>query len=129
MSDFNQNDNRTISNRIPDYDEPFLRYEVDRPEFLFGIDLNNNDWIDRFENDDEPDFPYKRDHRGYNAYSGAHVIPGVRVSVGQTREELLSSERENTTTYGLVTVDENWAGPRALAGVQYAKTGQRHHPR
>ena len=109
VSDFNQNDNRTISNRIPDYDEPFLRYEVDRPEFLFGIDLNNNDWIDRFENDDEPDFPYKRDHRGYNAYSGAHVIPSVRVSVGQTREELLSSERENTTTYGLVTVDENWA--------------------
>ena len=57
VSDFNQNDNRTISNRIPDYDEPFLRYAVDRPEFLFGIDLNNNDWIDRFENDDEPDFP------------------------------------------------------------------------
>ena len=36
--------------------------------------------------------------------------PGVRVSVGQTREELLSSERENTTTYGLVTADEDWAG-------------------
>ena len=110
VSDFNQNDNGTISNRIPDYEEPFLRFEVDRPEYLFGIDLNNNDWIDRFENDDEPDFPYKRDHRGYNAYAGRQVMPGIRASVGQTREELLSSERENTTTYGLVTVEKDLAG-------------------
>ena len=107
VSDFNQNDNRTISNRLPDYEEPFLRYEVDRPEFLFGIDLNNNAWIDRFENDEEPDFPYKRDHLGYNAYIGAHLAPGIRLSVGQTREELRSSARENATTYGLFTLDRN----------------------
>ena len=42
ISDFNQNDNRSVPNSIPDYEEPFLRYHVDRPEFLFGIDLNNN---------------------------------------------------------------------------------------
>jgi len=109
VSDFNQNDNRTISNRLPDYEEPFLRYGVDRPEFLFGIDLNNNAWIDRFENDEEPDFPYKRDHLGYNVYGGAHLGPGMRLSVGQTREELMSSARENTTTYGLFTLDRNYA--------------------
>ena len=33
ISDFNQNDNATAANIIPDYDEPFLRYNVDRPEF------------------------------------------------------------------------------------------------
>ena len=34
---------------------------------MFGIDLNNNGWIDRFEDDDLPDYPYKTDRRGYNA--------------------------------------------------------------
>ena len=76
ISDFNQNDNATITNLIPDYDEPFLRYAVDRPEFLFGIDLNNNGWIDRFEDDDLPDYPYKTDRRGYNAFGGIEIMPG-----------------------------------------------------
>jgi hypothetical protein len=110
VSDFNQNDNRTISNRVPDYDEPFLRYNVDHPDFLFGIDLNNNGWIDRFENDDEPDFPYKRDHRGYNAYLGRDLAPGVRLTAGRTREGLISSHRENRTNYGLFTLDQDFPG-------------------
>ena len=108
ISDFNQNDNRAVTNRIPDYEEPFLRYGVDRPEFLFGIDLDNNTTIDRFENDAEPDFPYQRDHRGYNAYIGAHIVPDVRLSVGQLREELISSEKKNITTYGLFTLEKNY---------------------
>ena len=45
---------------IPIMKSPFLRYNVDRPEFLFGIDLNNNGWVDRFENDDLPDYPIKK---------------------------------------------------------------------
>ena len=57
ISDFNQNDNASVPNIVPDYDEPFLRHHVDRPEFLFGIDLNNNGWIDRFEDDELPDYP------------------------------------------------------------------------
>ena len=42
ISDFNQNSNGERQNFFPDYDEPFLRYGVDRPEFLFGVDMNNN---------------------------------------------------------------------------------------
>ena len=45
ISDFNQNDNLFQRNNFPDYDEPFLRYASDRPEFLFGMDLNNNGWV------------------------------------------------------------------------------------
>ena len=40
IPDFNQNDNAVRANRRPDYDEPFLRFDVDRPEFLFGVDMN-----------------------------------------------------------------------------------------
>jgi hypothetical protein len=124
VSDFNQNDTRSISNRIPDYDEPFLRYDVDRPEFLYGVDLNNNDWIDRFENDDEPDYPYKRDHQGYNVYGGMRPLPGVRLSVGQTREKLKSSGRQNHTSYAITTIDQDFAGFGRLRAFHMLKFAQ-----
>ena len=103
VSDFNQNDSVILSNRIPDYEEPFFRYYSDRPEFLFGIDLNNNNWVDRFENDDLADYPYKTDQQGYNVYGGAFVTPDIRATLGLLRVRSLSSARKNHTTYGLVT--------------------------
>ena len=108
ISDFNQNDNRTIRNRLPDYEEPFLRHDVDRPEFLFGIDLNNNGWIDRFEDDLLPDYPYKADRKGYNAFAGYHVMPDMRLMVGRTDERMFSDERSNRTTYGMFTLDRRY---------------------
>jgi hypothetical protein len=107
ISDFNQNDNRFLSNSIPDYDEPFLRHNVDRPVFLFGIDLNNNVWVDRFENDEEPDYPYRKDHRGFNVYGGAHLAPEIRLMVGVLREDLISSNQKNHSSYLLFTLDKD----------------------
>jgi hypothetical protein len=110
ISDFNQNDNRFLTNSVPDYEEPFLRHNVDRPEFLFGIDLNNNVWTDRFENDEEPDFPYRRDHRGYNVYVGTHLAPEIRLMAGALREELISSDQRNHVNYLLFTLDKDTPG-------------------
>ena len=107
ISDFNQNDNRILPDLTPDYDEAFLRHNVDRPEFLFGIDLNNNVWVDRFENDEEPDFPYRRDHEGYNVYGGTHLTPGIRLMAGVLREELISTDQKNDISYLLLTVDRS----------------------
>ena len=102
-SDFNQNDNLR-----PDYEEPFLRYAVDPPEFLFGVDMNHNTIIDRFEDDEEPDFPYKRDHRGYNAYVGLEMAPKIKLRVGHLREWLWSDDRESRATYGLFTLSRDY---------------------
>ncbi len=110
ISDFNQNDSEALPNLVPDYDEPFLRYATDRPEYLFGIDMNNNLWVDRFENDDEADFPYGRDLRGYNAYVGADILPGVRLTVGRTEESLMTGARDNITNYLLFTLEKDYAG-------------------
>ena len=110
VSDFNQNDNRSIRNQVPDFDEPFLRHDVDRPEFLFGIDLNNNAWTDRFEDDDLPDYPYKTDRRGYNVFVGAHITPEMRLLVGRTDERMLSEDRGNRTTYALFSLDRDYPG-------------------
>ena len=105
VPDFNQNDNTRRTNLVPDYEEPFLRQNVDRPEFLYGIDANNNAWIDRFENDNEPDFPYKRDRRGFNVYGGAYVTPRMRITFGHLRDEKISTDQRNYATYGLLNID------------------------
>ena len=108
ISDFNQNSNLFSENRFPDYDEPFLRYGSDRPEYLYGIDLNNNGWVDQFENDNLPDYPYKKNRKGYNLYLRNQVNPHLQITGGQTREELLSDARENVTTYGLVAFEKEY---------------------
>jgi hypothetical protein len=110
ISDFNQNDNGTVNNLIPDYEEPFLRYAVDRPEFLFGIDLNNNAWIDRFEDDDLPDYPYKTDRQGYNVFAGAELVPGMRLTLGQADEQMISADRSSRVQYALFTFDRDVPG-------------------
>ena len=107
VSDFNQN-----RNTRPDYTEPFLRYDVDSPEFLFGMDMNNNTIIDRFEDDRAPDYPYDRDHRGYNVYGGLTLTEGVQLTVGRQRERQLSSARKSRSTYGLITAEWSYPGLR-----------------
>ena len=103
--DFNQNDNKDRPNLLPDWEEPFLRYYADRPEFLFGVDANHNGTVDRFENDDQPDYPYRRDQEGYNVYGGVHLGPDVRFTVGRMRVEQLSDDRHNRAVYGQLAVD------------------------
>ena len=109
ISDFNQNSTLERPNFFPDYDEPFLRYNSDRPEFLFGIDLNNNGWVERFENDDEPDYPYRRDHFGYNLYGSVELAPGSKLILGQLRQDEGKSRRRNHTRYGMFTYERDWS--------------------
>ena len=111
--DHNQN-----ANLFPDYDEPFLRFRSDRPEFLFGTDMNFNGTIDRFENDRLPDYPYKRDHRGYNVYgalnagSGGSGGSGGSVLAGRQNMKLISGDGRTRAVYAMAT----WSGDVAGHG-------------
>lgn len=105
VSDFNQN-----RNNRPDYAEPFLRYAVDAPQFLFGMDMNNNTLIDRFEDDRAPDYPYDLDHRGYNFYGGLKLNEDIQFTAGHLRAKLLSSARKSRSVYGLLTAEWNYPG-------------------
>ena len=107
VPDFNQNDTFVRSNTEPDYEEAFLRFYVDRPEFLFGVDMNNNFWVDQYENDEEPDYPYRRDHRGFNVHLGADITPRARLVVGALREGLISSARKNESNYLMFTYERD----------------------
>lgn len=121
ISDFNQNDTPTRRNALADYEEPFLRFNVDRPEFLFGLDMNNNGWIDRFEDDADPDYPYDRDRRGYNVYGGVDIGPQVRLIAGQTRQWQLSSKRRSEAAYGLFVLEQDWPGLGRLRFFEHLK--------
>ena len=105
ISDYNQNDNAESPNRFPDYEEPFLRFYTDRPEFLYGIDMNHNGTIDRFENDEEADLPYKRDRQGYNLYMGRFLHPHLKITAGQQRVRQISDDRRNLASYLLLSGD------------------------
>jgi len=98
LHDYNQN-----GNLVPDYEEPFLRFRADRPEFLFGLDMNHNGTVDRFENDQEPDYPYRRDHRGFNLYASAHAGPDARLILGIQRMGLISGDGRTRALYLLGT--------------------------
>jgi len=108
ISDFNQNDNPARPNYLPDYEEPFLRYDVDRPEFLFGMDMNHNGIIDRFENDAHPDYPYRKDHFGTNVYLQHYLRPTIRWTMGQLREARRTDRGRNYARYLLLTVDHDF---------------------
>lgn len=108
ISDFNQNNTSVRPNFMPDYEEQFLRHYVDRPEFVFALDLNNNGWGERFENDDEPDYPYKRDRRGYNAYLGAWLTPALKWMAGQEHVQRLSTGENNLTRYALLAYERDF---------------------
>ena len=109
ISDFNQNDSPASPNRIPDYDEPFLRFHTDRPEYLYGIDMNHNGTIDRFENDEEADLPYLRDRRGYNMYGGVYLLPDVRLTLGRQRIREISDAGHNKSDYAILTADHRFS--------------------
>ena len=106
--DHNQNENL-----FPDYDEPFLRFRSDRPEFLFGLDMNHNGTIDRFENDRLPDYPYKSDHRGINSYARLSVGSGGTggsVLLGRQRTQLISGDGRSRSLYTMATWKRDLAG-------------------
>ncbi len=98
--DFIYDHNQNL-NLQPDYDEPFLRFRSDRPEFFFGLDMNHNGVIDRFEDDELPDYPFERDLRGVNGYISANVGPNMKILFGRQDMRRLSGDGQTRSWYGL----------------------------
>lgn len=98
--DFIYDHNQNL-NLQPDYDEPFLRFRSDRPEFFFGLDMNHNSVIDRFEDDELPDYPFERDLRGVNGYISANVGPNMKILFGRQDMRRLSGDGQTRSWYGL----------------------------
>ena len=78
-------DNEKNDNNFPDYDEPFLMFDVDPDEYVFGDDFNNNTIPDHRENDMKYDTPYDLDRKGHHLYIRFSPVKDVNLFVGSFR--------------------------------------------
>ena len=78
-------DNNKNNNSIPDYDEPFLMFDVDPDEFVFGNDYNNNTIPDFREDDLKPDTPYELDRQGHHVFMRYTPITSLNIIGGSMR--------------------------------------------
>jgi hypothetical protein len=100
-------------NAVEDYLEPFLGYESMPPEFDFGIDFNNNLVPDYRENDDHPDYPYRRDQRGWHLFYDLNRRPWwlTQARVGAFSADEIEGGHESRVQYsvlGVATEAPNW---------------------
>lgn len=89
------------ANGIPDWEEPFLFFWADPPEFIYDLDFNNNGIPDLTENDDRPDYPYDRGSEGQHVFfSWRDPAPFVEmVSLGSYGSESLSDGGDSDVRY------------------------------
>ena len=57
--------------------------------------------------DDEADYPFQRDHRGYNGYLGLNIFPGVQLLGGYSNQWLLSADRRSRFSYLLFKMQQD----------------------
>ena len=89
------------ANGIPDWDEAFLFFWADPPEYIYDIDMNNNGLPDLTENDNDADYPYRRDQEGHHSFVNcADYVPFLdRLSVGFLRSKQTAGEGESRVNY------------------------------
>jgi hypothetical protein len=94
-------DNDKDRNGVPDWSEPFLLFDSDPADFVYGMDFNNNGQPDFRENDDHPDYPIRKDQRGRHGFVTFHdLLPGIRrTSLGYYSLEEIAGPGEASSLY------------------------------
>ncbi len=92
-------DTNENGNAEPDYLEPFLLYDVDPNEYVYGDDLNNNGFVDHREDDRDPDYPYEADSRGIHLFAQVSPARGLALTAGRYDVEGIWRGGENRVTY------------------------------
>ncbi len=100
---------------VPDYDEPFMMFDVEPNRYVYGLDRNNNDEPDQREDDGQVDYPYDPDQRGYHLFAQLDLLSYLSVALGRYRVREIAGNGRNRSTYFLTTFDRrSWDGERRL---------------
>ena len=99
-------DTNRNGNDLPDYLEPFLRFDVESDQFAYGRDWNNNGIVDVREDDLRPDYPYELDQRGTHFYGRLRLPYGAGLSAGRLHAKGIASGARNESVYGRVTFEQ-----------------------
>jgi len=100
-------DNEKNDNSFPDYNEPFLMFDVDPDEFVFGDDFNNNTIPDFREDDMKYDTPYDLDREGYHYYLRFFPLKNTRLMVGSLRTKGVGLDNRTYDDYFKANLDYN----------------------
>ena len=87
-------------NRVPDYYEPFLLYNVSPDAYEYGDDMNNNAVIDVREDDQKPDYPYDPDRQGGHLFGLFRLRQGMSATVGYHRTKASFAGTRSEMIYG-----------------------------
>ena len=88
--------------RIPDYEEPFLMYDVEPNAYVYGLDRNNNDEPDQREDDIEIDYPYDYDQRGFHLFGSLDLTRHWSLTTGRYHTEQIAGPGRNRSSYALL---------------------------
>ncbi|HDY86507.1 MAG TPA: hypothetical protein ENH82_00145 [bacterium] len=98
-------DNEKNFNNIPDYDEPFLMFDVDPDEYVFGDDFNNNTIPDFREDDMKYDTPYELDRKGHHIYLKFSPQNNVNLMIGTFRTRGVGLDNRTDDDYIKASLD------------------------
>ena len=94
--------NRNL-NRVADFDEPFLMYDVEPNSYVYGLDRNNNNEPDPREDDGDVDYPYDYDQDGWHLFGQWELAPRWSLGVGRYEVAEIAGGGRNRSTYGLLS--------------------------
>lgn len=108
---------------VGDWMEPFLNHDVDPPDFVYGMDFNNNGTPDFREDDFEADYPYPRDQQGLHLFFDIDRRPRWmdRLGAGWYRIRQIAGGGTSTVSYvrlkshamaGGLSLGFSWDGKR-----------------
>ena len=90
-------------NGIPDYEEPFLMYDVEPNDYAYGLDRNNNDELDAREDDEDWDYPYDHDQRGFHLFGQMDLSRHWSLGAGRYQVGEVAGPGRNHSSYALLT--------------------------
>ncbi|MDA1280600.1 MAG: hypothetical protein O3B95_11300 [Chloroflexi bacterium] len=96
-------DNNRNRNQLADSEEAFLMYFTDPREFYWGDDFNNNFVLDAWEDDDQSNYPYDKDERGFHAVVEFEPLGAVDVTLGRYDVDQIAGSGGNEVNYGRVS--------------------------
>ena len=96
----------------PDYEEPFLMYDVEPNIYLYGLDRNNNDEPDIREDDGQVDYPYDPDQRGFHLFAQYDLTRRFSFAAGHYSVNEIAGGGRSQSTYALMTLDIRGIGGR-----------------
>jgi hypothetical protein len=94
--------NRNL-NTVPDYEEPFLMFDIEPNEYIYGLDRNNNDEPDFREDDGAVDYPYDYDQRGYHLFGQFDLTKGWKLAAGVHKVDEVEGAGRNRSSYAILS--------------------------